>query len=89
LSWDKKIEEQYTYDDDQLLKKFKKVAKDDGNHNSILSDDLPLLCDRLGLSILMISDKMNHYFKYVDCVNGTAQKYVDDGHGHGYIDFTK
>jgi hypothetical protein len=66
------MEEQYSYDDDTLIKKFKYLTKDIGSGGHIGVDDLPSLCDRLGLSLLMISDQMHHYFKYVDCVNGTA-----------------
>lgn len=51
------------------------------------TDDLALLCDKLGLNLLMISDMMHHHFKYVDIMNGTAQKYLDDG--EGFIDYTK
>jgi len=51
------------------------------------TDDLALLCDKLGLNLLMISDMMHYHFKYVDVVNGTAQKYLDDG--EGFIDYTK
>jgi len=54
------------------MKKFRYLTKDLGSGGHIGVDDLPQLCDRLGLSLLMISDQMHHYFKYVDCVNGTA-----------------
>ena len=46
-----------------------------------------MVCDKLGLNLLMISDMMHHHFKYVDVMNGTAQKYLDDG--EGFIDYTK
>ena len=51
------------------------------------TDDLPMLCDKLGLNLLIISDMMHYHFKFVDVVNGTAQKYLDDG--DGYIDYNK
>lgn len=46
-----------------------------------------MLCDKLGLNLLMHSDDMRHHFKYVDVVNGTAQKYVEDTAGD--IDYAK
>jgi hypothetical protein len=69
------------------MKKFKKVARDEGTDGFLNVEDLPILCDKIGLNLLMISDQMHHYFKYIDCVNGTAQKYVDDGTGR--IDYNK
>ena len=86
--WDQKLEAQYSYDDETLQKKFKKVVMSEASTLGKLSvDDLPLLCDKLGLNLLMISDMMQHHFKYVDVVNGTAQKYLDNG--EGFIDYTK
>jgi hypothetical protein len=86
--WDQKLEAQYSYDDETLQKKFKKVVMSEASTLGKLSvDDLPLLCDKLGLNLLMISDMMQHHFKYVDVVNGTAQKYLDDG--EGFINYTK
>jgi hypothetical protein len=86
--WDHKLEAQYSYDDDTLQKKYKKVIMNEASSLGKLSvDDLPMLSDRLGLNLLMISDMMHHHFKYVDVVNGTAQKYLDNG--EGFIDYNK
>jgi len=46
-----------------------------------------MLCDKLGLHLLMHSDDMRHHFKYVDVVNGTAGEYLDDS--SGCIDYPK
>ena len=50
-------------------------------------ENLAELCDKLGLHLLMNSEDMRYHFKYVDVINGTANKYLDDG--NGWIDFAK
>lgn len=50
-------------------------------------DDLPEICDKLGLHLLMNSEDMSHHFKFVDVINGTASTYLDDG--TGFIDLPK
>jgi hypothetical protein len=46
-----------------------------------------MVCDKLGLNLLMLSEEMNQHFKFVDLINGTAGNYIDDG--SGWIDFKK
>jgi hypothetical protein len=50
-------------------------------------DDLPQVADKLGLHLLMNSEDMSFHFKYVDVINQTANKFLDDG--EGFIDFEK
>lgn len=80
-----------------MFKKFRKIAIDDGMGGvrtyllnclqKLRVDNLPEVCDKLGLHLLMNSEDMSFHFKYVDVVNGTANAYLDDG--EGYIDFEK
>lgn len=96
--WQKKMEEQYTYDNETLLKKLKKIAKDDGTGGVIIYfvniliqrlrvDSLAEICDKLGLHLLMNSEEMSHHFRFVDVINSTANNYLDDG--AGFVDFDK
>jgi hypothetical protein len=50
----------------------------------VKTDDLSTLCDKLGLHLLMNSEDMSFHFKFVDVINGTAGKWLDNG--DGYID---
>ncbi len=46
-----------------------------------------MLCDKLGLHLLMLSENMKYHFKYLDVINGSANSFLDDG--EGCIDFGK
>lgn len=46
-----------------------------------------MVCDKLGLHLLMLSENMKYHFKYMDVINGSANAFLDDG--EGYIDFDK
>ena len=42
---------------------------------------LPVLCDKLGLHLLMNSNDMSFHFKFMDVINETCNNYIDDGSG--------
>ncbi len=48
---------------------------------------MPELCDKLGLNLLINSEDMSYHFKFVEVVQNTCNKYIDDGDGN--IDFGK
>jgi len=70
-----------------LLKRFKKIAIDDGVGGKLRVDSLSTVCDKLGLHLLMLSEDMKYHFKYLDVINGSANSFLDDG--EGCIDFEK
>ncbi len=86
--WQKKLEAQYSYDDDQLKRKFDRIASDIGRGPGMIGlDQMAEICDKFGLHLLMNSEDMSYHFKFVDVIQDTYGKYLDDGNGN--IDFAK
>lgn len=48
----------------------------------IRANELPLLCDKMKLHLLVISDDLTYHFKFLDVVNGKAQEILSDGDGN-------
>lgn len=87
--WQNKLDDQYMYDPETLARKFRKIANDDGQGGRLRVDNLPEICDKLGLHLLMNSEDMSYHFRFVDVINGTANAFLEDPSYPGYIDFEK
>jgi len=64
-----------------------KFARDEGTGGQVRVDDLPDLCDKLGLHLLMNSEDMSFHFKFMEVVERKCEPYLDDG--SGFIDLEK
>lgn len=79
--WREKVLIECDYDDDSLMRRYRRIAKDLSGGGPIDVSDLPELCDLLKLNLLANSEDMSYYFKFTDVVNETANGYLDNGNG--------
>jgi len=85
--WQTKMENQYNYDAETLKFKLQKYSSVHGSGGKIRIDDVPELCDFLGLHLLMNSNDMSFHFKFHEVVNHECEKFFEDPEGN--IDFAK
>ena len=59
------MDEQYTYDEETFVKKFRKITEQEGLGLS----SLPVLCDKMGLHLLLNSEDMSYHFKFQEVIH--------------------
>jgi len=78
--WKKKILTQYQYDLVRVTSIFDAYAK--GNGGKISMHELPKLCDKLKMHLLVLSEDLSNHIRFNQVMRQEANAILDDGEGN-------